>query len=266
MKILFIGDISGKPGRETVAKVLPEIREKEKVDFVIANAENCSGGRGITRKALQELQSDGIDYFTAGEHVWTYKEFLEELEDASLPMVRPYNYEKGNFIPGKGLAVIDLGAYKMGIGCLIGREFMREHVANPFWSADEMLNEFETKGITPGKDIIILDFHAEATSEKICLAYYLRNRVTAVIGTHTHVATADPRIIETTAFVSDAGMVGPRDASLWVDFENVIHNFKYPYKRAFKMQENGQRIFNSVLIETENNIAVSIKRLDKILG
>lgn len=251
MKILFIGDISGRPGREAVAEVLPNLKKDKKIDIVLANAENCAGGRGVTRKTLDELISSGIDYFTTGEHAWGIKAFQEDLQDESLPLVRPYNYEATDKIPGKGYAELDLGKNgKLVIISLIGQVYMREPVRSPFWIMDELLekNQDEWKGST-----IIVDFHAEATSEKVSLGYYLSGKVTSVFGTHTHVGTVDTRIMNGTGFVTDVGMVGPYDASLWVKFDDVIHNFKYPYKKAFSMEEEGKRIFNSVLIETIDN-------------
>lgn len=270
MNILFIGDISGRPGRETIQKVLRDIKNKYKVDFVIANAENSAGGRGVTTSVLNELQSDGIDFFTTGEHVWDQKNFREELYSDNLPIVRPYNYEAEEELPGKGFKLVDTGKYQILIISLIGQTFMKEHVRSPFWSFDALWNNLIDTGFVSdnydANPIIIVDFHAEATSEKISLAWYLKERVSAVLGTHTHVGTVDTRILdEKCAFVTDVGMVGPYDASLWVNFDTVTHNFKYPFKKAFEMEMAGSRIFNSVLMEFDGNIPKSITRIDKII-
>lgn len=267
MKILFIGDISGRPGREIVKQALPEIVKSESIDLVIGNAENVSGGRGIRLESIYELQSYGIDLFTAGEHFWSYKDLLKQPELKNLPIARPYNYEKQSELPGLGFIIHPLKfGNKLALATLLGQNFMRDIPRNPFWAVDDLLTELYNNDVSSDKDIIIIDFHAEATAEKVALAYYLHDKVTAVIGTHTHVATADCRLIGNTAFVSDVGMAGPRDASLWADFDNVIHNFKFPFKKAMKMQYEGQRIFNSVVIEIKNTTVQSIKRVDRVLN
>ena len=213
MRILFIGDVSGRPGRETVEAILPRLRKEKKIDFVIANCENAAGGIGVNRKILQDLISAGVDFFTSGDHVWKDKDFIEEMNDTRLPLVRPYNYEAQEQLPGKGYQVVELGSLgRIVIINMIGQTFMQEKVRSPFWVADELIGKLEEEGISAKKDIIFIDFHAEATAEKISLAYYLKDRITALVGTHTHVPTADQRLIGSTAFVSDAGMVGPLDA------------------------------------------------------
>jgi len=263
MNILFIGDISGRPGREAVATVLPKIKKEKKIDFVIANCENAAGGRGVNRKVVDELINAGIDFFTTGEHVWGIKEFLNDLQDANLPLIRPLNYEGKNQVPGKGFKEIDLGKNgNLVVISLIGQTFMKENVRSPFWLIDEL---FDEKLDNWKNSIIIVDFHAEATSEKISLAYYLRNKITALCGSHTHVGTIDTRLIEGTGFVTDVGMVGPLEASLWVRFEDVIHNFKYPFKTSFNVEKKGDRIFNSVLIKvSKQNTKFGIKKCKSI--
>lgn len=266
MKILFIGDISGRPGRETIKEVVPELKKREQIDFVIANCENVSSGIAVTRKAIDELLSYGIDFFTSGDHVWRDRDFLFEIQNENIPLVRPYNYEYQHQLPGKGFKVVDLGKNgQIVIANLIGQVFMAENVRNPFFAADEMLREIEEQGIDASETPIIIDFHAEATAEKISLAHYLQGRVAAVLGTHTHVGTIDNRIFDGTAFVSDTGMVGPYNASLWAAFPEVIHNFKFPFKQKKQMEKSGDRIFNSVIISLEKGKSISIKRLDKIL-
>lgn len=265
MRILFIGDVSARPGRNTIKQVLPALRKQENIDFVIANVENSAGGRGVTPAIIQELQGAGIDYFTTGEHVWDQQKFVEAMEIDEFPLVRPYNYEKQHLLPGKGYEIIDLKDRKLVIIALLGQEFMRQHVRSPFWVADELLGKLSEEGINPEEDIIIVDFHAEATSEKKTFGNYLKNRATAVLGTHTHVATADAHLLENTAYVTDVGMVGPYDSSLWVDFATATHNFKFPYRQRHQVDMNVPTIFNSVLIETEQGRAKSIVRLDKIV-
>lgn len=267
MNILFIGDISARPGRETVKQILPEIIETEQIDLVIANAENASGGRGVSAKSINELQSYGVDLFTAGEHFWSLKELASLPELKTLPIVRPYNYEHQAELPGNGFIIHQLkNGTKLALAILLGQSFMRDPGRNPFWAVDDLLEELKNHEVSISKDVIIIDFHAEATAEKASLAYYLHDKVSAVIGTHTHVATADCKMIGNLAFVSDAGMAGPWDASLWADFKHTIHNFKYPYKQAFHPETNGRKIFNSVLISFKNNQAKEIKRVDRIIN
>ncbi|HEX9804837.1 MAG TPA: TIGR00282 family metallophosphoesterase [Candidatus Dojkabacteria bacterium] len=268
MNILFIGDISGRPGRQTIKEILPQIKNENKVDFVIANAENSAGGRGVTRAIIDELSSYGIDFFTTGEHVWDIKDFKDELHDQKLPLVRPLNYERSEDLPGVGFKEIDLGSKgRIVVIALLGQTFMRDFVKNPFWEMDRILDENDWENAA-----IIVDFHTEATAEKITMGNYLRNRVTAVLGTHTHVGTIDARILGKTGYVTDVGMVGPNDASLWANFDNVTHNFKYPFKKPFEMEMIGSRVFNSVLLEIDDKSTGNairkckkISRIDKYL-
>lgn len=266
MKLLFIGDISARPGRHTVRDLLPGIRKEYNVDFVIANCENAAGGRGVTRKILEELQGDGIDFFTAGDHVWAFKDFVNELSDPDLPIVRPYNYERQSGLPGSGYKILELGNQKLVVVGMIGQGFMRFPGSNPFWAWEDLLEELEEQGIDDNTNIFI-DFHAETTSETLSLGHFVADRATAFVGTHTHVPTADQRLIkERMAYVTDTGMVGPLDASLWVSFETTFHNFRYPYKIENQVEMEGRRVFNSVLIDLEDNKANSIIRVDRTVG
>lgn len=270
MKILFIGDISGKPGRKLVKEVLPEIKTKYKPDIVLANCENAAHGLGVTRDVLSELSAAGIDFFTSGDHVWSVRDFVEDLYDLTLPLVRPYNYENEAKLPGRGYHTIDLGKQgKLIVINLIGQSFMKHIARSPFWAVDELLDSLgiNEKGLdaTGERPTVLVDFHAETTAEKLCLAAYLQDRITALVGTHTHVATSDARLIGEMAYVTDVGMAGPLDASLWIKFDTAIHNFKYPFKKMPEMEEDGKMIFNAVLIETKDGKAVSIRRADKIV-
>ncbi len=270
INILFIGDISARPGRRVVKEVLPNIKKKYSIDLVVANAENSAGGRGITREVMSELISYGIDFFTSGEHIWKYKEFVENLYDKNLPLVRPYNYEGKDEIPGKGFDVVDLGEKgRILISNFIGTTFMRSGARNPFWAFDDFYKEIEKANL---KDLpILIDFHAEATAEKISFAWYIKDKVSAILGTHTHVPTADVMILPNAnsnhkcAFVTDTGMCGVQFASLWVKFGSIIHNSKYPFKKSFQPEMDGPRIFNSVLVKIVGKSAVEIKRIDKIV-
>jgi metallophosphoesterase (TIGR00282 family) len=263
LKILFIGDVSGSVGRDVVKQVLPKIRNEQKPDLVIANIENAAGGVGVTREVISELTSYGIDLCTSGDHTFGIKDFVEEL-DTELPFIRPANYEAKS-VPGVGYKVLDLGAKgTVAVINILGQELFTNNprVRSPFWFIDELLTIPE---ITDA-DIRFIDFHAETTSEKLSFAWYVRDRVEAVVGTHTHVATADNRILDgKVAYVSDTGQVGPYAASLWVDFENVVHNFKYPFRKPFVLAENGPKIFNSVIVSFENFSPVKIDRVDVVV-
>jgi len=265
MKILFIGDISGRSGRKVLKELLPSIKNKYKPDIVIANAENSAHGIGITKDVLTELLSYGVDFFTSGDHVWHNKEFIDELQDDSLPIIRPYNYEKTEKLPGVGYKLLDLGpAGKLLVVNLLGQSFMKDHVRSPFWTMDELLEDWNDPLL---KDLnILIDFHAESSAEKLCLAGYLKDRgVSAIVGTHTHVPTADQRIIGELAYVGDVGMAGPLNASPWIKFDNAIHNFKYPFKMSPEIEEHGEMVLNSVLIELEGGKAKKIERVDKFI-
>lgn len=262
MNILFIGDVCGEPGRKTIAKILPKLRKEKEIDLVIANAENVAHGRGVTRKTADELFSLGIDFLTSGDHVFNVESFLDDLDDSDLPLIRPANYPDD--IPGRGYDLIDLGAKgQVLIINLQGLSFMHENlVICPFRKIDEILNKTETLNPTA----IIVDFHGEATADKIAFGHYVDGRVSAVIGTHTHVPTADARILEKgTGFVTDAGMVGPLNSVLWVKKDIAIRFQKYPYRTRFEIEESGPMVFNSVLFEIEKGKAVSIERVDHII-
>ena len=269
MNVLFIGDISARPGRESVKDVLSNIKQHYEVDFVIANCENAAGGRGVTRAILKELESYGVDFFTAGDHVWAQKQFHEDLYDLNLPIIRPLNYEGNAQIPGKGYKLIDLGDKRIFILSFLGQGFMREPVRSPFWVFDEWWNARVDEGILSddksSNPLIFIDFHAETTAEKLTFGWYVHSRVSAFFGTHTHVATADARLMGDMAYVTDVGMCGPYNASLWVNPSITTNNFMFPMKEPYKAELEGPRIFNSVLVTFEGKEAKSIKRIDKIL-
>ncbi len=263
LSILFIGDVSGSIGRDALKQVLPQIKQKHKPDLVIANVENAAGGHGVTREVITELISSGVDLATGGDHTFQIKGFYEDLS-TDMPFIRPANYEAKN-LPGSPYKILDLGAKgRVAVINLLGQEFFPQasRVRSPFWFIDEMLDYPDIAAA----EIKLVEIHAEATSEKLSMAWYLRDRAQIVVGTHTHVATADNRVLDgKVAYVSDVGQVGPYAASLWVDFESVIHNFKYPNRKAFKLEENGPKIFNSVLIKLKNFSPVSIERVDVVL-
>lgn len=248
----MIGDIVGRPGRRAVRSLLPGLRSDLELDMVIANGENAAGGKGLTPQTAQELLNSGIDVITSGNHIWAQKEIFPYL-DGKLPILRPLNYSP--YTPGQGYLMWG----KALIVNLTGRTFMGDADC-PFRSIDQFLEGFPDK-----PSIIIVDFHAEATSEKNAIGHYLDGRVSAVLGTHTHVGTSDARILpHGTAFITDVGMVGPSKSIIGNDIKAVIQRFLTQTPHRLPVGE-GPNIFNSVLIEIEQNTgrAISIMRIDR---
>ena len=218
MKVLFIGDIVGRAGREIVGELLPGIRKKEGIDFVIANAENSAGGSGLTVKVVEELLASHIDCITTGDHVWAKRDILNII-DTEPRLLRPANYPAG--VSGNGSVVLKTkGGIEIGILNLQGRVFMNP-IECPFRIGMQEVEELRKR-----TGIIIVDFHAEATSEKQALGYWLNGKVSAVLGTHTHVPTADEKILSNgTAFISDTGMTGPLNSVLGRTIDSVLKRF-----------------------------------------
>jgi metallophosphoesterase (TIGR00282 family) len=253
VNILVIGDVVGKVGRRAVACLLPDLRRRYAIDFVIANGENAAGGKGLTPPTAEELFQAGVEVITSGNHIWHYREVYPYL-DGEAPVLRPLNYPEG--APGRGL----LTYRGVGVLNLIGRTFMPGVVDCPFREADRALDKLKDS------PIVIVDMHAEATSEKAALAWYLDGRVSAVVGTHTHIPTADCRVLPNgTAFVTDVGMVGPRDSILGMQTQSVIEGFLSQRPVRFSSEENPPVVFNSVVIEVdeESGSARRIERVDR---
>lgn len=254
-RLLMIGDVVGRPGRRAVKENVPGLVRDEKIDLVIANGENSAGGNGITREVALELFSAGVDVITMGNHVWNKKDALNYLAKDNR-IIRPANYPPGT--PGWGY-----GCFKTKTGCTVciinlsGRIFMPD-LDCPFRCADKILEE-----IGEQSNIIILDFHAEATSEKVALAYYLDGKLSAVCGTHTHVQTADERILPGgTAFITDVGMTGPRDSVIGVKKDLVINKFITQLPVRFEVA-GGLYQLNAVIIDVDDKTgrAISIRRI-----
>lgn len=256
MRILFIGDIVGKNGRRALHEVLHTIIEEHQIDFCLANAENAAGGFGITPLIAQELLSLPIAVLTSGNHIWDRKEIFEYIEKEER-LLRPANYTQES--PGKGSLLIRThGGSNVGVINLEGRVFL-DHPACPFKTASMEINRLKQQ--TP---VIIVDFHAEATSEKMALGWYLDGKVSAVIGTHTHVQTADERVLpKGTAYITDVGMTGPRDSVIGIKKEMVIEKFITNLPRRFECA-TGQSVFSAVVIDVDENtgLARTIKRLN----
>jgi len=253
VRVLMVGDVVGRAGRRTFTTLLPEIRRELGIDFVVVQGENIAGGFGLTRETVVELVDAGASVVTAGNHVWTRSEFLPCLDDASLPVVRPANYLEST--PGRGL--IDLGS--LVVVCLIGRLFMGD-AESPFAAVDRLLEH-----LGPRRTVLV-DFHAEATSEKQAMGWYLDGRVAAVTGTHTHVPTADARVLPGgTAYVSDVGMVGAADSVIGMRTREALGRFLTPAPQRLTVEEAGPMVFNSVMVEADDStgLAVSIERVDR---
>ncbi len=261
MNILFIGEIVGKLGRQTVGRVLPNLRQSANITASFANAENLAHGKGVTKATLEEVRGYGVDAFTSGNHVFWRKGTSKLLDNNDHAIIRPANYPQD--VPGKGYQVIDLGKEgQVLLINLLGRTFFNEPVCCPFRTVDDILKDFEDKN----PSAIFVDFHAEATSESVAMGWYLDGRVTAVVGTHRHVPTADARVLPRgTAYVTDLGMTGAQRSVLGVEPSIIIDKLKSPKPRRFEWVEDGPAVFNSVLIEVEDGKAKSIERVDKIL-
>ncbi len=255
MRIIFIGDIVGKGGRNAVKALLPSIINKFKLDFVIANGENAAGGFGITEKIANDLFNIGINVITTGNHVWDKKEFIPEISKIDR-IIRPSNYPPG--VPGYGSVVIQTNnGLKIGVLNLSGRVFM-SNIDCPFRKGME-----EIKKLKEQTNIIIVDFHAEATSEKIAFGYYVDGNVSAVIGTHTHVQTADEKILPGgTAYITDVGMTGPVNSIIGIEIDQIIQRFLTNMPMRFEVAK-GNCTLSAVILEIneETGKATAIQRL-----
>ncbi len=259
MNILFIGDIMGRSGRDAVFEMLPDIKNEYNIDYTIANGENASGGLGMNSRGYEELRRAGIDFFTMGNHTFSKKDVIRLFADGE-NLIRPANLEGEN--PGEGMAIVNIGSgVKLAIINLIGKIYINDNNASPFFTADELVEKAKEK--TP---FIIVDFHAEATSEKEALGYYLDGRVSAVLGTHTHIQTADERILPGgTAYITDVGRTGVRESVLGLDKDVSIARFILPSDRKkppFNVATGKSHISAVVIkIDEESGKAEDIKRL-----
>jgi metallophosphoesterase (TIGR00282 family) len=255
MKILFVGDVVGKPGRAILAKLLPGLVDRYLADYVVVNVENAAGGFGVTPEILAELEELPIDCYTSGNHVWDKKEGLPLLDEIP-QLLRPANYPDGN--PGSGLYVGETPArIPVATINLEGQVFMKP-LESPFRVAERLLD-----GLDPKVKVILVDFHAEATSEKQALGIFLDGRTTAVVGTHTHVPTADERVLPGgTAFISDVGMTGPYESVIGMRSDKVLHRFLLQTRRVFEVAKRDIRLA-AVVIEADEGTgkAHGIERL-----
>lgn len=258
MKILFIGDIVGKPGRRAVRELLPAICDENRIDFVIANCENAAAGFGVTGEVVEELFADRIDVLTSGNHIWDKKEVMQFVEEYET-LLRPANYPEG--APGRGSVVMhSRGGIPVGVINLAGRVFMNP-LDCPFRTADREIERMKNKA-----RVIIVDMHAEATSEKIAMGWYLDGRVTAVLGTHTHVQTADDRILPGgTAYVTDVGMTGPFDSVIGIRKDAILQRFLLQIPNKFDVAKEDVRLQGVMIEINPDGSAAGIERLSVAL-
>lgn len=255
MKILAVGDLVGESGVRKLKEILPKFRKENNIDFVIVNAENSAGGMGITTQIFNNLKALNIDCITMGNHTWGKKDIFTFIDDPKL--LRPANYSRG--VVGKGYNIYECKNKKICVINLIGRTEMGVQSDNPFTKADDIIEEVKGKA-----DIIIIDFHAEASAEKIAMKYYLDGKVTAIFGTHTHVQTADEEITSKgTAFISDIGMTGPINSVIGMDIEASVKRFVTSLPERYKLAE-GNCMFNGCIfdINDEDCRVRTIKRIN----
>jgi hypothetical protein len=256
MNVLIIGDIVGSPGRHLVRKALPRLRERHHADYCIANVENAAGGFGVTKEICEEILDQGVDCLTTGNHVWDKKEILPFI-DLLPQLLRPANYPQSQ--PGRGWHV---GRTRSGVAVatinLSGRVFMHGAIDDPFARAAEIVAEVQREA-----QVIVVDMHAEATSEKVALGYFLDGRVAAVLGTHTHVPTCDHRILPRgTAYCSDIGMTGPYDSVIGVETEAIVRRFVTGMPTRFETAKGDPRLAAVVVgVDPATGLAERIERL-----
>jgi metallophosphoesterase (TIGR00282 family) len=254
-RLLFVGDVVGRPGRAALAAVLPALKRELRPDLTVVNGENSAGGFGLTAATAAEIAAAGADVITTGNHVWDQKQFVDEIAGLD-NVLRPYNYPPG--APGRGALVVEAAGERVLVVNLQGRTFMSD-LDDPFRAADEVLSAH------PGVRIVLCDMHAEATSEKLAMGWHLEGRASMVVGTHTHVATADARVLPGgTAYVTDVGMVGPRDGVLGMARDGVLRRFLTGMPRRLEPAA-GTVTFNSVVgtISRPTGRAIAIQRIDR---
>ena len=255
MNILIIGDIVGISGVNKVKEILPKLKKDNNIDFVIANGENSADGMGITSKIFKELILAGVDVVTMGNHTWGKKDIFNIIENKKL--LRPANYPKD--VLGNGYGIYECKGKKIAVINLIGRASMNVLSENPFITADEIIEKIKDEA-----DAIIIDFHAEATAEKIAMGYYLDGKVTCLFGTHTHVATADETILEKgTAYITDIGMTGPKKSVIGMEVDASIKRFVTTLPEKYKVSDDKEVILNGCILSL-NSESCRVEKIDRI--
>jgi metallophosphoesterase (TIGR00282 family) len=255
MNILIIGDIVGISGVNKVKEILPKLKKDNNIDFVIANGENSADGMGITSKIFKELVLAGVDVVTMGNHTWGKKDIFNIIDNKKL--LRPANYPKD--VLGNGYGIYECKRKKIAVINLIGRASMNVLSENPFITADEIIEKIKDE-----VDVIIIDFHAEATAEKIAMGYYLDGKVTCLFGTHTHVATADEIILENgTAYITDIGMTGPKKSVIGMEVDASIKRFVTTLPEKYRVSDDKEVILNGCILSL-NSESCRVEKIDRI--
>lgn len=256
MKILFVGDVVGSPGREMISEYLPKLKSKYRPELTIVNGENAAAGRGITEKIYRQFLNDGANVVTLGNHSWDNKDVFEFIDDAK-QLVRPGNFPEGT--PGKGITFVKVEGIEAAIINLQGRTFLPA-IDCPFKKAEELIAKAKSR-----TNVIFVDFHAEATSEKQAMGWFLDGKVTAVVGTHTHVQTADNRILPNgTAYLTDVGMTGPYDGILGMERGAVIKRFLTSLPIRFEVPKSGRTQLSACLVDLDKKSGKA-KKIETIL-
>lgn len=255
MRIMMVGDVFGRSGRRTFQKYTRQLKQQKQIDMVVVNGENSAGGKGITRRSLDELYTAGADVVTSGNHIWDKKDVLEFIDREPF-LLRPANYPEG--APGKGYCLYPFKAKNVAVINLSGRALMPP-MDCPFQKIEDILREIKREA-----DIILLDFHAETTSEKMTMGWYLDGRVNGVVGTHTHIQTADDRMLPNgTAYITDLGMVGPWNSTLGVKKDIILRKFLTGMPCRFDVEEEGPMVYCAVIltIDDATNRTTGIERV-----
>lgn len=254
MKVLAVGDIVGEAGVRKLKGILPDLKKSDEIDFVVTNGENAAGGMGLLERNFKDLLEAGTDVVTMGNHTWGKKDIFKFIDHSQL--LRPANYPKG--VVGKGLGIYECKGKKIAVMNLMGRVDLNILTENPFVMAKEMVDELQGK-----VDMIFIDFHAEATAEKIAMGRFLDGKITALWGTHTHVQTADEQILPNgTAYITDLGMTGPKESVIGMDINASLKRFETTLPEKYKLAE-GECILNAVEfeIDDETNKVTEVKRI-----
>ena len=257
MNILCIGDIVGRPGREALAQVLPKLKKEHSIDFVIVNAENASGGSGLIPKNAEEIFGCGVDVITMGDHVWDKSEILAYLQEHPQKIIRPANFPEG--APGAGWTILTAAnGVKVGVINLLGRTFMRYNILCPFLALEGIVAQIKKQ-----TTLIMVDMHAEATSEKVALGHFADGKVSSVFGTHTHIQTADEKILPGgTAYITDLGMTGPYDSVIGQDKAKIITRFLTSMPHKFEVARAQATVHGIIVkVDSKTGRANSISRI-----
>jgi len=260
IKVLFLGDIVGKPGRKALVKSLPQIKQEYKPDITIANAENLAHGIGITLKTFEECLRAGIDLMTSGNHIWGKPDANKIFENIDSPLLRPANYPDQT--PGQGQKTLLVGTKSLLVINLNGRVFIEDErgFSCPFKAIDRILEQYDKTDLSG----IIVDFHAEATSEKVAFGWYVDGRISAVLGTHTHIPTADEKIMpQGTAYITDVGMVGLKESVIGIDKDIIIKKFLTQEPITHDIPDKGPCLINAVLV-TIDSTTKKTKKIERI--